>query len=229
MTTHDDTLPFDFAGETLTLCADRTIWWAARRTLLVADVHLGKGATFRALGQPVPAGTTLANLKRLDSALTRWPVERLIVLGDLLHGPHAQRASIIDPMLAWRARHEDCSMLLVRGNHDDSAGDPPASLRMEMCDEPFDMGPFALCHTPRRVTGRAVLAGHVHPAVVLRGRARDRMRLPCFVFDEDVGLLPAFGEFTGHYTMDPAPGRDIVAVAGDALFRIPAERIAASG
>ena len=31
----------------------------------MADLHLGKAATYRALGQPVPAGTTRENLARL--------------------------------------------------------------------------------------------------------------------------------------------------------------------
>jgi hypothetical protein len=37
---------------------DRATWWPAERVLFVADVHLGKPATYSALGQPVPKGTT---------------------------------------------------------------------------------------------------------------------------------------------------------------------------
>ena len=39
---------------------------------------------------------------------------------------------------------------------------------------------------------------------VLRGKARQRLRLPCFVIDEQVSLLPAFGEFTGGWEITPA-------------------------
>ena len=45
-------------GERLHLLPERAVWWPAAGLLLVADVHLGKAATFRRLGQPVPAGTT---------------------------------------------------------------------------------------------------------------------------------------------------------------------------
>lgn len=56
------------AGYTFQLLPQRALWWASEKTLLVADVHLGKGATFRALGQPLPRGAapTICNV------LLRW-------------------------------------------------------------------------------------------------------------------------------------------------------------
>lgn len=217
-------LPFQCAGETLQLASDRAIWWPARETLLVADTHFGKAATFRALGQPVPSGTTQGNLDRLDALLAHWDAQRLVILGDFLHGPHAHSPALLDALHRWRARHAGRRCVLVRGNHDDRAGDPPASLDIDIVDEPLIDGPFALCHVPQQRPGHYVLAGHVHPAFVLRGRGRDRLRLPCFSFDPEVGTLPAFGEFTGHHEVTGAPGRRIVVVAPSAVFEVPAAR-----
>jgi metallophosphoesterase superfamily enzyme len=87
--------------------------------------------------------------------------------------------------------------VLVRGNHDDRAGDPPSHLAMQVVDEPFACDGFALCHHPRPRPGAYVLAGHLHPCVSLGGRAFDHLRLPCFWFGDAVGVLPAFGAFTG--------------------------------
>ena len=50
-------LTIDIAGTRLLLLADRAAYWPEQKTLLVADVHFGKAGTYRALGQPVPAGT----------------------------------------------------------------------------------------------------------------------------------------------------------------------------
>ena len=47
----------------------------ASRTLFVADLHLGKSATFRARGLPVPSGTTQDNLRRL-AALVQTRMRR---------------------------------------------------------------------------------------------------------------------------------------------------------
>ena len=48
------------AGTRWVLLAGRALLWPERRTLLVADLHLGKGAVFRARGVPVPSGSTAA-------------------------------------------------------------------------------------------------------------------------------------------------------------------------
>jgi metallophosphoesterase superfamily enzyme len=65
-----------------------------------------------------------------------------------------------------------------------------------------------------------VLAGHVHPAVRVGGRGRDRLRLPCFWFGPRVGVLPAFGAFTGTHTITPAPGDRVFAVADDRVLAV---------
>ncbi|NER61730.1 DEAD/DEAH box helicase, partial [Pseudomonas sp. MAFF212428] len=84
------------------------------------------------------------------------------------------------------------------------AGDPPQCLRIEVLDGPLLLGPFALQHEPEPHPTHAVIAGHVHPVFVLRGRARQRLRLPCFVMGERVSVLPAFGDFTGGWAIAPA-------------------------
>ena len=58
----------EFGGHSLQLLGDRAMYWAATRTLIVADVHVGKAATFRALGVPVPGGITAKDLARLSDA-----------------------------------------------------------------------------------------------------------------------------------------------------------------
>ncbi len=194
------------ADETLELLPERGLWWPAQRTLFVADVHLGKAASFRRLGQPVPAGTTQDNLDRLSALIERHSVNRLVVLGDFLHAAQARAPAQIEPVLRWRERHAALACVLVRGNHDRHAGDPPAELAVSVVDEPWDMegGRLAACHHPQAVTGRIVLAGHWHPAIQLRGRAHDRQRLPCYCRTQDMLVLPAFGAFTGS-SIQPLP------------------------
>jgi metallophosphoesterase superfamily enzyme len=47
-------LPVDYAGETVWLLPERALWWPAGRVLFVADLHLGKAATYRAWASPCP-------------------------------------------------------------------------------------------------------------------------------------------------------------------------------
>ena len=196
-----------FAGEALELLPERAIWWPAARTLFIADLHLGKGASFRALGQPVPAGTTQDNLARLVTLIEHTQAQRLIVLGDLLHAAPARKPQQIEPLLRWREHHPALEWIAVRGNHDRHAGDAPPALRISSVDEPWPPATNArllACHHPQRIESKGVLAGHWHPAIRLRGPAHDRERLPCFCrFGDELLVLPAFGAFTGANLREP--------------------------
>jgi DNA ligase-associated metallophosphoesterase len=275
------------AGTTLRLLAARAAWWPQGATLFVADVHLGKAETFRSLGVPVPTGPTAATLARLAAVVDGCAAKRLVVLGDLLHARQAHAAETLAPLRAWRAARPALACVLVRGNHDDRAGDPPPDLGFEVVDAPAPLGPFALCHEPADTGGhapetaglrrgvarspldaaevpgaaavmqRAVdapractatdatdatatpraaptphaaatpnaasyrLAGHLHPAVRLHGRAGDAARLPCFVVGDDGMVLPAFGDFTGAATVSRAGAGRLYAIAGDRVFALP--------
>lgn len=193
------------AGE-LVLSALRVAYSAEFKALFVADVHLGKAATFRSLGVPVPAGTTQENLDKLSECIAEFKPLSIYFLGDLLHAKTAHNPDLLGKLLAWRVRHTELAMTLVRGNHDSKAGDPPTSLNISVVEEPFMLGGFALCHHPQTVPNALVLAGHEHPVVVLNGKGRSRARLPCFYLKEDQLILPSFGAFTGGYQVLPQPG-----------------------
>lgn len=210
------------AHETLWLLPERALWWPQARTLFVADVHLGKAASFRALGQPVPAGTTDDNLQRLSDLIDSTGATRLVVLGDLLHARAAQRPDLIAALRQWREHHAALDCLLIRGNHDAHAGDPPASLLIQTLDEPQRLGPFAACHHPRLVPDAFVLAGHLHPALSLHGRANEHQRLPCFCKTDGLLILPAFGAFTGTTTRGLPAQASCFAVGGGRVWAVPA-------
>jgi DNA ligase-associated metallophosphoesterase len=214
-------LPVDYAGETVWLLPERALWWPAGRVLFVADLHLGKAATYRALGQPVPAGTTRENLARLSRLLQHYQPSQLVFLGDFLHAAQARTSSVLSGLAAWREQFPVLDCALVRGNHDSRAGDPPPSLGIRVVDEPYPVGPFAACHHPQSHATHSVLAGHLHPVLNLRGPGRDHLRLPCFCIEASLAILPAFGEFTGGWSVLPQAGRQLYPVGGQAVWRLP--------
>lgn len=213
------------AGERVRLLAERALYWEREDTLIAADLHWGKAAAFRAGGIPVPRGTTSADLARLDRALARTGARRLILLGDLLHAREWRGAETVRTIADWRAAARGLELVLIRGNHDRRAGDPPGDFGIEVVNGPLRAGPFALRHEPQRVEGAYVLAGHVHPGVTVRGPGRERLRLPCFALGRSVGILPAFGEFTGTALTDPGPGGRVYVIAGDDVVPVDARRI----
>ena len=208
------------AAETLWLLPQRAIYLPERRTLLIADVHFGKAAAFRAAGIPLPGGTTRETLHRLSAALAATGAAHVIVLGDLLHARSGVTPAMIDRVAAWRAGYPHLSWSLVRGNHDRHAGHAPADWHIEVLKEGHALGPFRLRHDPAAVDGGYVLAGHVHPSIRLTGTARENIRLPCFRFDRAVGVLPAFGSFTGGHDIEPQAHDRVWVIAEDRVLAV---------
>jgi DNA ligase-associated metallophosphoesterase len=215
------TLPLRLAGTDVALLAERALFWPSARALIIADVHWGKAAAFRAATVPIPRGTTAADLARLDGALARTGATRLVILGDLVHAREGVTAETVRTLAAWRATQPTLEITLVRGNHDLAAGDPPAELRIACVDAPHPLGPFELHHHPATGVDGYALAGHLHPVAVLAGAGRQRLRLPCFHFGARGGVLPAFGSFTGGAVVEPTPGDRVAVIAESAVLEVP--------
>jgi len=203
----------EIGGTALVLLAERAVFVPEQQALLVADVHVGKAASFRGLGVPVPGGTTGGTLARLGTALATSGAQQLIVLGDFIHSARSYARATLDALARWREAHAGLRVTLLRGNHDVRAGDPPAALGFAVVDAPLRCGPLWLAHEPAPLPDAYVLAGHVHPCVVVGVRGFDRLRLPCFHFGARVGLLPAFGEFTGSHAVRREAGDRVFAIA----------------
>jgi DNA ligase-associated metallophosphoesterase len=218
-------ITLELAGEAVHLLPERALFWPRAATLVVADLHWGKAATFRAAGIPIPAGTTTEDLARLDAVLDRTGARRVVILGDLFHAAAGRAApATLAELRRWRARRPALGMLLVRGNHDRHAGDPPAELDIECHNGPVPLPPFVLRHEPASSAEGYTLAGHVHPGLTLVGRGLQRERLPCFVIEPCLAVLPAFGGFTGFGPVVPGPGTRCFVVADDEVIAVPGTR-----
>jgi DNA ligase-associated metallophosphoesterase len=208
------------AGEELILLPERAAFWKNRSTLLIADLHFGKAATFRALGVPVPRGTTSASIGRLDAMIASTHAGRIVFLGDFLHAKEGRDPETLRVINEWRRSHRAVDMILVRGNHDVRAGDPPRELDVRCVDAPMVDGPFVFDHHPRASAQGYVLSGHIHPGARLNGLARQSVLLPCFWFGERVGVLPAFGEFTGLAQIEPDEADRVFVTADGDVVRV---------
>jgi DNA ligase-associated metallophosphoesterase len=211
------------AGEQIYLLSERAVYWPGASTLVVADLHWGKAATFRSVGIPIPIGTTSDDLARLDSALQRTHARRMVVLGDLFHAKAGRIAShTLAELRRWRSLAGNFEILLVRGNHDRHAGDPPSDLHINCVNAPAYVPPFVFRHEPADSTGAFGLAGHVHPGLTLVGRGLQRETLPCFIIGKTAALIPAFGSFTGFGVVEPGPEDRAFVIAGDEVLEVSA-------
>lgn len=208
-------------GESVVLMPERAMLIEGTQTLLVADVHLGKDTAFRVAGIPIPGDATADSLARLGSAIERSAARRVVFLGDLVHARTSLDEQTIATIQSWRDKLGEIEMLLVPGNHDLRSGALPPELKIETTADELIEAPFVFKHHPEASPLGYALAGHIHPAIRLIGRGRQKERLACFLFRPDYGLLPSFGTFTGGYDITPQPEDRIFAVAPNQIIEIP--------
>lgn len=212
----------EFAGEAITLMPERAAWWESRRTLIVADLHLGKSETMRVAGLPVPDIDLDEQFERLAHAVDATGAARVVVAGDLIHAPAG-----LTPGLAARVaerlhglRERGVAIVLVRGNHDRRIeGVEEAWGLVEVRDE-IEEGGIRVVHEPRMgwEGGGAFIAGHLHPALSVGGGAK----APAFVRSGAGLILPAFSRFTAGGRIAREPGQRWYPIADGCVMELGA-------
>jgi len=213
------------------LLPEKALYLLSSKTLVVADVHIGKGASFRSRSFFAPDGMTARDLTCLSTLLRRLKAARLIVLGDLVHHQDGLTDEEIGIFDSFRSLHESLSMILILGNHDRRAH-LPSSWKLDQVQGSMKEGQFVFCHEyeehkksqgPKVIKERTsgyVLSGHIHPSVILQGAGKQRERLPCFWLRPKYAVLPSFGVFTGSYAVRPAAADRVFVVAKDSVVPI---------
>jgi uncharacterized protein len=189
------------------------------RTLVVADIHLGKSAVFRARGLPVPEGDTARDLGRLLAMVKQYKAAHLVIAGDLFHAPLGITPELEIELQAFLI-DINIPVTLVLGNHDLKLREVPHSLNSVTH---LDLGEtLRIIHDPDHATNdRLHISGHWHPVVKIRDGARTSIRLPCFFLRGNTLVMPAFGSFTGGAVMDAKSGDRVFALVRDQVVELP--------
>jgi DNA ligase-associated metallophosphoesterase len=201
-------------GEHFILGGERTLFWEDQRTLIVADLHVGKTGHFRKSGINIPQSVYKDDLHRLLSQILFFKAEKLIRAGDLTHSI-ANRE--MDLFRKWRKDFSLLDVHLAKGNHDilDNKWYEEADINVH--NDPYVIGQFSFVHDIIKQKDaddheHFVFSGHVHPLIIIRGRGKQSLRFPCFYFTHEYGILPAFSRFTGGYRIEPQKEDDVFAI-----------------
>jgi uncharacterized protein len=207
----------------LKLLPERAAFAPTAKTLFVADLHLGKAATFRAFGAPAPTGVSEETLRRLAELIDTIRPEHVAVLGDFTHARAAMTPGLFESLCAWRARWSSLDFTIVLGNHDRGAEQAYSECGFSAVKAPAVLAGIECRHHPidsAHGAGPLALAGHVHPVVRLNGRGRDSLRTPCFVVGERQIVLPAFGEFVGGSSVAPSEAERLLIATARGVFDV---------
>lgn len=186
----------------MTLTNQKAIFWEDHRTLILSDLHLGKGAHFRRHGIAVPSDVGAGDLALLQQLLRYYCPRSLIIVGDFIH---AGKNSEVVPFSRWRSEFPKTAFILVKGNHDRLSDPAVAKLGIDEIYDELPIGSILLRHEFDPFTATLQVNGHLHPGVSIRLPTKGILRLPCYVQTEKQLILPAFSRFTGLDTRNTPP------------------------
>lgn len=202
------------------LLPEKAIYWEERKTLIITDLHIGKSGHFRKAGIAAPSTINAKNLERLGKLIQKHKPSTLFILGDLFHSK-ANREWL--EFEEWLENFEGFDILLVTGNHDLLHQSFYQSANITV-HETLEFDDFLFIHDPdnsvKSGPNTTIVAGHIHPGIFLKGKGRQSLRFPCFLFSDERILLPAFGEFTGLFTIKPEEGEYVYAVVEGSIVEL---------
>jgi len=206
-----DSVNITIRNQQLALLPQKALFWPDKKYLILSDLHLGKTGHFRKSGIAAPGKANLKNLDRLSKLIDFSEPQKLIILGDLFHSSANREWFQFEE---WRKTLPDLNIVLVSGNHDQLHTSFYRSADIEVIDR-MELGDFLLVHDAadlQEKSDKTIISGHIHPGVKLKGKGKQRLRLPCFSVSDQEIILPAFGEFTGLHIIQPDESRKLFPV-----------------
>ncbi|WP_049903260.1 metallophosphoesterase family protein [Halococcus agarilyticus] len=184
--------------------ADRAVHLPESDTLVLADLHLGRGASAN-VEVPLPETDVPS---RIGALCERFSPATVVLAGDVLHAFSHVPAAARETFREVKAGVEEAGARLVitSGNHDtmlDGVWDGPAPAA-------FSAGETTILHghePPEREAERYVV-GHDHPKIAIEGDD-----WPCYLLGNgvycgaDVLVLPAFTRLAGGVAVNGGHGR----------------------
>lgn len=215
-------LRWKFLDQQLILLPQKAIYWEEEKALIVADLHIGKVGHFRKAGIAIPKLMEQEELATLSDLINEYKPKQLIFLGDLFHSDMNNDWNWLQ---LWRELFPDVKMILIKGNHDILHLDYYEQANFELYSE-LNIEPFLFLHDKKdfnhsNSSGKYILSGHIHPAIKLKGKARQSVLLSCFLFSDNSAILPAFGKFTGKCCLDIAKTDIVFGILEKTVMKLP--------
>lgn len=191
-----------------------------KKYLIAADLHLGRSATFRAHGLPIPEGDTARDLARLTTLIREHQPEHLIIAGDLFHAASGFTDELLDTVLKFTDEIA-IPFTLVQGNHDAKIKALPPLLKEF---DHLDLGSIRIVHKPEDASpDHFNICGHIHPVLKIPDGKKTWLRLPCFHLRGNVLTIPSFGSFTGGQIVKAQPADRFFVSHREEVVEVPME------
>ena len=205
-------------GLILDLCPEKVAYLHDYDVLVCSDIHLGKTTHFRRSGIGIPAQAAYTDLANLNIAIEKYHPKKILLLGDLFHAEYNQEW---DAFTEFMEVYNSIDFVLIKGNHDIISGHKYHQSQLDVVDHVvIDNVVFSHDALGPLDPNLYNIHGHIHPGVRLKGPSRQSLRLPCFWFGKQYGVMPAFGRLTGLAVIKPKPNDDVYVITSDHIMRV---------
>jgi uncharacterized protein len=203
------------------LHANRFIYWEQEQTLILSDTHFGKITHFRKAGIGLPQNVMKEDMQRLFDGIQFYKPTQVIIVGDLFHSVANNEHEIF---MRWRKDVAHVKFILVRGNHDIVKPAWYEQAEIQVVPSILKIKNFVFVHQLEHYENtdaeEFLFCGHVHPAVSVKGLGKQSLRFPCFYFTPKHAILPAFGKFTGTYSIEPKKQDKTFAIVNNSIIKV---------
>jgi uncharacterized protein len=216
-------------NQTFILHPHRVLFWQEEKTLILSDLHIGKTNHFRKNGVAIPTNIIKEDMQRLVDSIQFFKPQKIIIVGDLFHSIQNKEH---EWLAKWRNDFAAITFILVKGNHDIVDENWYTQNNIEVIKNYLQINNIIFVHQAppilpsgegnleERSKDEYVISGHIHPAITIKGLGKQSLRFPCFYFTEKYLVLPAFGKFTGTYTVEPKRNEKVFAVVDQSVVKI---------
>ena len=188
-----------------------------KSTLLVSDLHLGKGSGFAQNSELLPPYDFKDTIERLFDCIIKYKIKKVISLGDsfdntrILMNIHDQDLSLLQKLT------KEIDFIWVLGNHDQTIYHK--NLINGIFLNNHKTGNFTYRHIKKQVNNNKSFefSGHYHPKVSIKVN-KMKFSYKCFVLSDQYCILPAFGTYTGGLNIEDLKKKQIIKANCNEVF-----------
>lgn len=199
----------------MTLLPVKAIYFEKHKTLLVSDIHLGRIGHFKNSPVALADGLAETDMVMLNRIISTFDVSEIFILGEIF-----PRKENYDYRLfkTWRDLHQNIDVNLIKESTEMMSDEIYTNFEIRIHRKYYLWNKFLFTHKPLvkdvKLTGcEYVFSGYINPGININGKGRTLQNLPCYYFDANQCILPAFGEPNRKSLMKPSPKDRVYAIS----------------
>ena len=168
---------------------DRCIVFDKEGVLVIGDLQLGYEKALEDEGMYLPRMNTGSIRESLNRLIEKYEPKEIVLLGDIKHDfRRAKYEGKEEVRTIIRLIRDAAKVVIVKGNHDNYVQNIVADMGIPVVDY-VDIGGYRLEHGHIDSGVRPVIIGHEHPSVKIVGALSGGIKMQCFMYAREDGVI----------------------------------------